>query len=133
MHRCHDVYNANVIMNQTNEYIGIAAIFLVAGVVAGAMVLLASTLGKKKPTAVKLDPFECGKTPFALPGGRLAIKFYLTAILFILFDVELVFLYPWAVVFRSLGVLGLVEIGVFLGILMIGYVYAWDNGALKWQ
>ncbi len=116
-----------------SEYIGIAVCFVVAGGIAGAMVVLASTLGKKRPSAVKLEPFECGETPFSLPGGKMAIKFYLTAILFILFDVELVFLYPWAVVYRELGMLGFVEMGVFLVILMVGYVYAWDNGALKWQ
>jgi NADH-quinone oxidoreductase subunit A len=65
--------------------------------------------------------------------GRLAIKFYLTAILFILFDVELVFLYPWAVVYRSLGFLGLAEMGIFLVVLMVGYIYAWRNGALDWN
>ncbi len=116
-----------------NEYIGIAVSFVLAGAIAAAMVWLASTLGKKKPTPEKLAPFECGKDPFALPMGRLAIKFYLTAILFILFDVELVFLYPWAVVYRDLGFLGLAEMGVFLGILMVGFVYAWDNGALEWR
>ncbi len=61
------------------------------------------------------------------------IKFYLTAMLFIVFDVELVFLYPWAVVYRRLGVLGLVEMGVFLGVLMVGFVYVWDIGALEWR
>ena len=71
--------------------------------------------------------------PFSLPVGRLSIKFYLTAILFIVFDVELVFLYPWAVVFRELGTSGLVEIFIFLGVLMAGFYYAWDNGALEWQ
>lgn len=116
-----------------NEYIGIAVAFVVAGGIAAAMVVLGSTLGKKKPTSEKLAPFECGKDPLSSPIGRLAIKFYLTAILFILFDVELVFLYPWAVVYRTLGTLGLVEMGVFLGILMVGYVYAWDNGALEWK
>ncbi len=116
-----------------SEYLGIAVCFVVAGGIAGAMVVLASTLGKKRPSAAKLEPFECGETPFALPGGKMAIKFYLTAILFILFDVELVFLYPWAVVYRELGMLGFVEMGVFLVILMVGYVYAWDNGALKWD
>ncbi len=116
-----------------SEYIGIVVCFVVAGGIAGGMVVLASTLGKKRPSVVKSEPFECGETPFALPGGKMAIKFYLTAILFILFDVELVFLYPWAVVYRQLGMLGFVEMGVFLGILMVGYVYAWDNGALKWQ
>jgi NADH-quinone oxidoreductase subunit A len=116
-----------------DEYIGIAACFFLAAVITGSMVVLASTLGKKKPSKVKLEPFECGQTPLSVPGGKLAIKFYLTAILFILFDVELVFLYPWAVIFRELGMRGLIEMGVFLGILMVGYIYAWDNGALKWQ
>ncbi len=116
-----------------SEYIGIIVCFIVAGGIAGGMVVLASTLGKKKPSRVKSEPFECGEMPFSLPGGKMAIKFYMTAILFILFDVELVFLYPWAVVYRELGMLGFVEMGVFLGILMVGYVYAWDNGALKWQ
>ena len=116
-----------------NGYIGIAVSFVLAGGITGAVVVLASRLGKKRPSRVKSEPFECGKIPFSLPGGKLAIKFYLTAILFILFDVELVLLYPWAVVYRKLGMLGLVEMGVFLGVLMVGFVYAWDNGALKWQ
>jgi NADH-quinone oxidoreductase subunit A len=116
-----------------NEYIGIAVSFVLAGGISALMVVLSSTLGKKNPTPVKLAPFECGKEPFSLPVGRFAIKFYLIGILFILFDVELVFLYPWAVVYRTLGISGLVEVGIFLGILMIGFVYAWDNGALNWQ
>ncbi len=120
-------------MSEYEEYIGIAVSFVLAGGIAGAMVFLGSTLGKKHPTPEKLGPFECGQDPIALPTGRLAIRFYLIAILFILFDVELVFLYPWAVVYRQLGTLGLVEMGVFLGILMVGFVYAWDNDALEWR
>ncbi len=116
-----------------SEYIGIAVSFVVAGGITGAMVTLSSILGKKNPTPEKLAPFECGMDPFSLPIGRFAVSFYLIAILFILFDVELVFLYPWAVVYRALGLVGLVEMGIFLGILMVGYVYAWDNDALKWQ
>jgi NADH-quinone oxidoreductase subunit A len=116
-----------------NEYLGIAVSFVLAGGISALMVILGSTLGKKHPTAAKLAPFECGKDPFSLPMGRLAIKFYLTAILFILFDVELVFLYPWAVVYRALGPSGLAQMGVFLGVLMVGFVYAWDNGALHWR
>jgi NADH-quinone oxidoreductase subunit A len=115
------------------EYIGIAVTFVLAGGIAAAMVVLGSTLGNKNPTSVKLAPFECGNEPVSLPIGRLAIKFYLTAILFILFDVELVFLYPWAVVYRALGPAGLMEMGIFVAILMVGFIYAWDNGALKWQ
>ncbi len=115
------------------EYVGIVVTFVLAGTLAGVFVLLASILGPKRPSPVKSEPFECGQVPFAVPLGRLSIKFYLTAILFILFDVELVFLYPWAVAFRELGVLGLVEMAIFLGILMVGFFYAWDTGALKWQ
>jgi NADH-quinone oxidoreductase subunit A len=116
-----------------SEYLGIVVSFVLAAAIAGLMVGLGSTLGKKNPTSVKLAPFECGKDPFSLPIGRLAIKFYLTAILFILFDVELVFLYPWAVVYRSMGLSGLIEMLVFLGVLMVGFIYVWDNGALEWQ
>ena len=116
-----------------SEYLGIVVSFVLAAAIAGLMVGLGSTLGKKNPTSVKLAPFECGKDPFSLPIGRLAIKFYLTAILFILFDVELVFLYPWAVVYRAMGPSGLIEMLVFLGVLMVGFIYVWDNGALEWQ
>ena len=116
-----------------SEYVGIVVFVVLAGAIAGAFVMLASVLGPKNPSPVKLEPFECGEVPFALPVGRQSIKFYMTAILFVIFDVELVFLYPWAVAFRSLGALGLAEMIIFLGILMIGFFYAWDNGALEWQ
>jgi NADH-quinone oxidoreductase subunit A len=116
-----------------SEYLGLAVSFILSAAIAAAMVWLSSTLGKKNPTSEKLAPFECGEDPFALPIGRLAISFYLTAILFILFDVDLVFLYPWAVVCRALGPSGLIEMGVFLGVLMAGFVYVWDNGGLTWR
>jgi NADH-quinone oxidoreductase subunit A len=116
-----------------SEYGGIVVFFVLAAAVAGALLGLASTLGQKHPSRVKSEPFECGELPFSLPVGHLAIKFYLTAILFILFDVEIVFLYPWAVAYRTLGPQGLVQMVVFLAVLMIGFFYAWDNGALEWQ
>ena len=115
-----------------SEYIGIVIFFVLSGTVTGAFILLASVLGPKKPSVVKSSPFECGETPFSLPIGHLSIKFYLVAILFILFDVELVFLYPWAVVYRGLGASGLAEMVIFLGVLIVGFFYAWDNGALEW-
>jgi NADH-quinone oxidoreductase subunit A len=115
------------------EYVGIVVAFVLAGILVGAFILLASVLGPKKPSRVKSEPFECGEVPLSLPVGRLSIKFYVIAILFILFDVELVFLYPWAVAYRGLGAWGLTEMVIFLGILMVGFFYAWDNGALEWQ
>jgi NADH-quinone oxidoreductase subunit A len=115
------------------EYLGIAIFLVLAAAFAAANVVAASMLGPKKPSAVKSEPFECGETPFSVPGGRTAIKFYLTAILFIVFDVELVFLYPWAVVYLQLGLWGFITMALFLGILMIGFFYAWDSGALDWK
>ncbi len=115
------------------EYLGILVFFALAGTLAGGFVLLASILGPKKPSKVKSEPFETGVPSFGIQAGHLSIKFYLTAILFILFDVELVFLYPWAVVFRDLGAFGLAGMSIFLGILMVGFFYAWDNGALDWK
>jgi NADH-quinone oxidoreductase subunit A len=116
-----------------NEYLGIVVALVLAAAFAAANVGLASVLGPKKPSAVKSEPFECGQAPFSIPAGRLSVKFYLTAILFVLFDVELVFLYPWAVAYERLGVAGLTTMGLFLGVLMVGFFYAWDNGALEWQ
>ena len=116
-----------------SEYIGVVIFLVLAGTVAGAFVFLGSVLGPKKPSKVKSEPFECGEVPLSLPIGQLSVKYYLTAMLFILFDVELVFIYPWAVAYRGLGVSGLVEMLIFLLILMVGFFYAWDNGALEWQ
>ena len=106
------------------EYAGIVACFIIAGAIAGGMVFFSSILGKKTPSAVKSAPFECGETPFSLPGGKMAIKFYLTAILFILFDVEVIFLYPWAVIYRSLGMVGLVEPKIILYVLRDCFAYS---------
>ena len=116
-----------------SEYLGILITFIVAGGIAGAFVFLATVLGPKKPSPAKAEPFECGQEPFHLPSGRLTIKFYLVAMLFILFDVELVFLFPWAVVYRTLGLYGFFEMAFFLGIVTIGFLYAWRKGALEWQ
>ena len=116
-----------------NEYLGILITFVLAAGIGGAFLLLASTLGPKRPSAAKSEPFECGQEPFKLPGGRFSVKFYLVAMLFILFDVELVFLFPWAVVFRQLGLAGFLEMAFFMGIVVAGFLYAWKKGALEWQ
>ena len=115
------------------EYLGILISFALAALVAGAFLVGASVLGPKRPSAAKAEPFECGKEPLALPAGRLPIKFYLVGMLFILFDIELVFLFPWAVVCRKLGLLGFVEMAVFLGMVILAFVYALQKGALEWQ
>jgi len=115
------------------EYLGILIVFAFAAAFAGGFLVLASCLGPKKPSPVKQEPFECGEAPFARPGGRFPVKFYLVAMLFILFDVELVFLFPWAVVFRELGWFGLFEMLLFLAVVVLGFLYAWRQGALEWE
>jgi NADH-quinone oxidoreductase subunit A len=85
-----------------------------------------------RPTAEKVMPYECGITPESDARGRYAVRFYVIAILFLVFDVETVFLYPWAVQFQALGLFGLVEMLVFLGILIVGYIWLWKRGALDW-
>jgi NADH-quinone oxidoreductase subunit A len=85
-----------------------------------------------KPTPEKVLPYECGITPESDARGRYTVRFYVIAILFVIFDVETVYLYPWAVQYQALGLFGLVEMLVFLGILIIGYVWLWKRGALDW-
>jgi len=96
-------------------------------------VIVSSLVGPKKPSPVKLQPYECGCEPVGSARERFSIKFYLIAMLFILFDIECVFLYPWAVLFKRLGTFGLVEMGVFIVILFVGYIYVWKKGALEWE
>lgn len=115
------------------EYLGLFITFILAAGIGGAFLLLASTLGPKRPSPAKSEPFECGEVPFELPRGRMPVKFYLMAMLFILFDVELVFLFPWAVVYQKLGWFGFLEMMAFLGVVVIGFLYAWKKGALEWE
>jgi|SRR5579875_1872306 NADH-quinone oxidoreductase subunit A len=107
--------------------------FIFAGIVVGAMVSINRILGPKRPNPVKAEAFECGNPSSGSAWGRFSVRFYLTAILFLVFDVEVVFLYPWAVELRSLGLFGLVEVLVFVAILIVGLVYAWQRGALDWD
>jgi NADH-quinone oxidoreductase subunit A len=108
-------------------------VFGLAGVVTGALLGIPRLIAPRRVTPIKLEPFECGKDPIALPEGRFAIKFSTTAILFIVIDIELIFLWPWAVLYRSLGWFGFVEMLVFLGVLMLGFLYVWRKGGLEWD
>jgi NADH-quinone oxidoreductase subunit A len=112
----------------------VIALVIVMGI---AMVALPSALSAllrlNRPSVDKLEPYECGMRPVGGARVRFSIKFYLVAMLFILFDVEAIFLYPWAVVHRWLGVFGLVEMGLFVMILFVGYIYIWKRGAFQWE
>ncbi len=106
---------------------------LLAGGIAGLFIVASALLGPRKRSSVKDAPFECGFPSEGLAHKPANVRFYLMALLFILFDVELAFLFPWAVVFRELGVFGFVEMLVFFIVVGVGFVYAWKIGALEWE
>ncbi len=114
-------------------YIPLFLLFLVAAVIAVGMFTLTSLAGPKNPTPEKMIPFECGSES---TGGRFvkpSVKFYLTAILFVVFDIEAVLIYPWTLQFRSLGWVGLATMGSFIALLVVALVYVWKKGALEWE
>ena len=123
---------------QISDYIPLLILLVVAVILAGTLVGLSWILGPKKPSAAKLAPYECGVTPVGSARERFPVKFYLIAMLFIVFDIETVFLYPWAVTFtrwntHALQVFSLFEMIVFIIILFVGYIYVWKKGAFEWE
>ena len=115
------------------EYIAIAVMIVLATLVALVGIGLGELFGPKKPSATKGMPYESGMSPYGEATRRLPVRFYLIAVLFILFDIEIVFLLPWEVVFRQMGLPGFLEMLLFILILLAGYVYAWKKGALEWE
>ncbi|MGA2687205.1 MAG: NADH-quinone oxidoreductase subunit A [Candidatus Korobacteraceae bacterium] len=114
------------------NYVPIFIFALVAFLVAAGTVALCALIRPKNPFKTKLMPYECGITPFDNARGRYTVRFYIVAILFVVFDVETIFLFPWAVQFKLLGLFGLLEMMIFLGILIVGYIWIWKKGALEW-
>ncbi|MBI2524542.1 MAG: NADH-quinone oxidoreductase subunit A [Candidatus Rokubacteria bacterium] len=115
------------------EYVSILMVFAVAAAVAGALMGIPLLIAPRRTSPVKQEPFECGKDPVALPEGRFAIKFSTIAIFFIIFDIELLFVWPWATIYRTLGWFGFAEMMVFLGVLMLGFLYIWRKRGLEWE
>jgi NADH-quinone oxidoreductase subunit A len=114
-------------------YLPILLLVIVAVLFGMVALVFSSLIGPKKPSALKLSPYESGCEPVGTARERFSIKFYLIAMLFILFDIEAVFLYPWAILYKKLGMFGLAEMGVFIVILFVGYIYVWKKGALEWE
>jgi NADH-quinone oxidoreductase subunit A len=115
------------------EYVAIALMVALSTIVALIAIGLGTIFGPKKHSEAKAMPYESGVNPYGEGTRRMPIRFYLIAVLFILFDIEVVFFLPWAIVFRQLGLFGLVEMAIFIVILLVGYVYAWKKGALEWE
>ncbi len=115
------------------EYFAILIYILIAVAFAIFAILASHLLGQRKRTPLKEEPYECGMTTVGSSFRRIPIKYYIIAMLFLLFDIEVVFLYPWAVVFKELKVFAFISMAVFIGILIIAYLYIWKKGALEWE
>jgi NADH-quinone oxidoreductase subunit A len=115
-------------------YVPVIVLFVVAAGFAGGSVLIAALVGPRRYNRAKLDAYECGIEPSPHAGaGRFPVKYYLTAMLFIVFDIEIIFLYPWAVTFGHLGVFALVEMILFILTVFVAYAYVWRRGGLEWD
>jgi NADH-quinone oxidoreductase subunit A len=114
------------------SYLPILVMLVLAGAFAAIAIVASALLGPRRSNPVKGEPYESGIIPFGDARHRIPIQFYVIAVLFILFDVEVILMFPWAVSARKLGVFGLVEMAIFIVILLVGFVYAWKNNAFKW-
>ena len=115
------------------EYLPILLFLFVAGGIGVALLGIGALLGPRSANATKIAPYECGFEAFEDARMRFDVRYYLIAILFIIFDLEIAFLFPWAVVFKQIGIVALVEMAMFLLLLLLGFVYCWKKGALEWE
>ena len=115
------------------NYAPILIFFLIAGALGVVLLLLGFAFGRGRKDADKLSPYECGFEAFEDSRMRFDVRYYLVAILFIIFDLEIAFLFPWAVSLNRVGVFGLVAMGIFLAVLVVGFIYEWRKGALEWD
>ena len=115
------------------EYLPIFLFLIVAGGIGVALLLTGWFLGPRRPDKEKATPYECGFEAFEDARMKFDVRYYLIAILFIIFDLEIAFLFPWAVVFKQIGIVALIEMAMFLLLLLLGFVYCWKKGALEWE
>jgi len=116
-----------------SEYFPILVFLVIAGGLAALMIGFSFAVAQQKPNSEKLSPYECGFEPFEDARMRFDVRYYLVAILFIIFDLEVAFLFPWAVSLGDIGVFGFWSMAVFLAILTVGFIYEWRKGALEWE
>jgi NADH-quinone oxidoreductase subunit A len=116
-----------------SEYIPILLMLLLAAATSVVILVATTLIGPKKKFPEKMQPFECGETPLVSPKLRFSVKFYLIALFFVIFDIEAVFLYPWAVLFKDMGMFGFIEMMIFIAVLAVGLIYVWKRGALEWE
>ncbi len=115
------------------DYLPILVFFVVAGLFGVIALTVPALLGPHRPSSTKLETYESGKIPYGDAWRKVPVHYFKVSMLFILFDLEVIFFYPWAVLFRRLKLFGLIEMGVFILILLVGYIYVWKKGALEWE
>jgi NADH-quinone oxidoreductase subunit A len=115
------------------DYIALSMMAIIVGGLVGVIIWISQILGPKSTSAIKEEPYEAGVKPFRVMRGHVPVKFYLVALLFVVFDVELTFLFPWAIVFRELGWMAFVSMVLFLSLLFLTLIYAWKKGVLAWK
>jgi len=115
------------------DYLPILVFLVIATVISGGAMIASWLVAKQKPDAEKLSPYECGFEPFSDTRGKFEVRYYLVSILFIIFDLEVAFLFPWAIVLGDIGMFGFWSMMIFLGVLTIGFIYEWNKGALEWE
>lgn len=115
------------------DYLPIVELIILATGLSFLVIVLGHLFGPRRPNPKKNAPYESGMRPYGSGQRRVPVRFYLIAVLFILFDIEIIFLIPWAVVLKEIKILGLIEMGIFVLILFIGLIYAWKVGALEWE
>jgi NADH-quinone oxidoreductase subunit A len=115
------------------DYLPLIILIILSTLIGFFVIFLGNTFGPRRPTKKKAQPYESGMIPYGPGTRRMSVRYYLVAVLFILFDVEVIFFLPWAVAFRKLGLYGLIEMFIFVAILLVGYIYVWKKGALEWE
>jgi NADH-quinone oxidoreductase subunit A len=115
------------------NYLPVVIICGIALLIGFSPLIIGNILRPRRPYPEKLLPYESGNPPVGEPRHKFSVKFYIIAMLFVVFDVEVVFLYPWAVAYDKLGIYGFIEMMIFIFILLVGYIYAWEKGALDWE
>lgn len=124
---------SELVLDYLSRYAGVLLFIVLVAAFGVGTLLLSYLLQPRYPEAEKLSPYECGSEPFSDARIPFPVRYYIFAMLFVIFDIEIIFLYPWAIAFKDIGIIGLVEMMIFIGLFVLAYVYAWRKGALEWD
>lgn len=124
---------SELLLEYLSEYSAVLLFIVLAAAFGVGTLVLSYFLQPKYPEAEKLSPYECGSEPFSDARIPFPVRYYIFAMLFVIFDIEIIFLYPWAIAFKEIGFIGLIEMMIFIGLFVLAYVYAWKKGALEWD